>query len=247
MAIIDLLGADKPMREEEIDIINKVNELIDSINEGGGTINTIEPNEDTTPAAASEQNAIAVGGNSNAKGDNSVSVGWGSLAAATNTTVVGNIAGATGYNGTAVGKGANADGVNSVAIGQGSYASETNTCSVGTSSVLRRIVNVADPVNDTDAATRGYVEILNRLHTSTLELTVAANSTSQITLSRVDALSGQPRVLLGVAATDGTNWFGNVCANYRVVDGSTIYVYVSNPNSASVNVNVSVFVLEIPE
>ena len=247
MAIIDLLGANKPMREEEIDIVNKVNELIDSINEGGGTINTLEPNEDTTAAQASDNNAIAVGGNSNARGDNSVAVGWGALAATTNTTVVGNIAGATGYNGTAIGKGANADGVNSVAVGQGSYANELNTFSVGTSSSKRRIVNVAEPVNDTDAATKGYVEILNRLHTQTLELTVAANSTSQITVSRVDALSGQPRVWLGVAATDGTNWYGNVTAGYRVVDGSTLYVYVNNPNSASVNVNVSVMILEIEE
>ena len=247
MAIIDLLGADKPMREEEIDIVNKVNELIDSINEGGGTINTLEPNEDTTAAQASDKNCIAVGGNSNAKGDNSVSVGWGSLAATNNSTVVGNCSGAMGYNATALGQGANADGVNSVALGQGSYADATNTVSVGSSSLKRRIVNVAAPVDDNDVATKGYVEILNRIHTQTLEFSVAANTTSQITVSRVDALSGQPRVWLGVSATDDANWYGNVTAGYRVVDGSTVYVYVNNPNSASVNVNVSVMILEIEE
>ena len=251
MAIIDLLDGDVPMREGEINILNKVNELIDSINEGGGTINTLEPNEDTTAAQASDNNAIAVGGNSNARGDNSVAVGWGSLAATANTTVVGNIAGATGYNGTAVGKGANADGVNSVAIGQGSNASETNTFSVGNSNATRRIVNVSTPVNDSDAATKKYVDgsvgITQRMHTYTFDVSVAANTTSYVTVTRVDPLDAQPLVFTGVTANNGSDWLGNVTADYRVVDGTTIYIYLNNPNSVKVNASVSVLVIETGE
>lgn len=248
MAIIDLLDADVPMREGEINAFNKINELIDSINEGGGTINTLEPNEDTTAAQASDQNAIAVGGNSNAKGSNSVAVGWGSLAANTNTTVVGNVAGATGYNGTAIGKGANADGVNSVALGQGSTATAQNTVSVGTSSSTRRIVNVTAPTDATDAATKSYVddavELLSRTHSATYDLSVSANTTSYITVSRINPLDGQPKVFIGITATSGSNWYGNVTANYRVVDGSTLYVYVNNPNSTQVSANICVLVIE---
>lgn len=251
MAIIDLLDGDVPMRDGEINILNKVNELIDSINEGGGTINTLEPNEDTTAAQASDDNAIAVGGNSNAKGTNSTSVGWGSLAATQNTVVVGNSAGAYGYNATAIGKGATANGVNSVALGQGSTADAQNTVSVGTSSLTRRIVNVGTPTADTDAATKKYVDnsvgITQRMHTSTFDVSVAANTTSYVTVTRIDPLDAQPLVFTGVTATSGGDWLGNVTADYRVVDGTTIYIYLTNPNSSQINATVSVLIIEMGE
>lgn len=251
MAIIDLLDGNVPMRDGEINILNKVNEVIDSINEGGGTINTIEPNEDTTAAKASDSNAIAVGGNSNAKGDNSTSIGWGSLASTTNSVVVGNSAGAYGYNATAIGKGATANGVNSVALGQGSVTDTQNTVSVGTSSATRRIVNVSAPEDNTDAVNKKYADdafgIASRMQATTLDITVKASTLSYITVSRTNPLDGQPIVLTGITATDGSSWYGNVTTAYRVVDSTTIYVYVNNPNSVAVNCNISVVIIETGE
>ena len=72
---------------------------------------------------------------------------------------------ALGNNSVAVGVNTQADGENSIALGYNSYAHESDTFSVGSpdggtggGSLLRRITNVADPTNATDAATKGYVD-----------------------------------------------------------------------------------------
>ncbi|WP_122984909.1 ESPR-type extended signal peptide-containing protein [Paraburkholderia hospita] len=87
----------------------------------------------------SEQNANFAYGS----GTNSVAVGPNAIASMNGSVALGTLAWATASN--------------SVALGYGSMASAANTVSIGTVFNQRRIVNVADGINDTDAATVGQV------------------------------------------------------------------------------------------
>ena len=88
-----------------------------------------------TNAVAGRNNAVAIGLNSNAAGENSLALGYGAKTTA---------------NG----------GWNSVALGYGSEATEPWVVSVGSANDQRRIVNVADGTNATDAATVGQMNKL---------------------------------------------------------------------------------------
>ncbi|MHB9833784.1 YadA-like family protein [Paraburkholderia terrae] len=78
-------------------------------------------------------------------------------AAGSNSVAIAGNAFATGANAIAIGNGARAMNLNTVAIGYGSVATVANTFSVGSAGGERRIVNVADGINDTDVATVGQV------------------------------------------------------------------------------------------
>ncbi len=105
----------------------------------------------------------ALGNNARAYADNSIAVGSGSRTndgAGISRIAIGGdaYAGSSGwtgaialggdsraeYDGVAVGYGAKTSANGTVALGRGSLATEANTVSVGTSSVKRRVVNVAD-------------------------------------------------------------------------------------------------------
>ena len=97
--------------------------------------------------------------------NNGVAIGYSATAAGFNTTVLGAAAKAQGDNATALGQGTLVTADNSVALGAGSRVttddirdSDTNgVVSVGKSDGERRIINVADGVNDSDAATVGQI------------------------------------------------------------------------------------------
>ncbi|MFM0022084.1 ESPR-type extended signal peptide-containing protein [Paraburkholderia azotifigens] len=78
-------------------------------------------------------------------------------AAGTDSIAIGGNAFANGSGALAIGAGARAQGLNSVAVGFGSATSAPNTFAVGSATSGRRIVNVVDGVNATDAATVGQV------------------------------------------------------------------------------------------
>ncbi len=74
-----------------------------------------------------------------------------SYAPAKNSTAIGISANASGENSTALGENSYASGANSVALGEGSRADQDDTVSVGAFFAERRITNVAEGQNSTDA------------------------------------------------------------------------------------------------
>ncbi|WP_322080649.1 YadA-like family protein [Burkholderia cenocepacia] len=97
----------------------------------------------------------ATGMQANALGVNSVAIGSQAVASNANTL--------------AIGSGARASGRNSVAIGINSVASDANTVSVGDTAATRRIVNVSDGVDETDAVT--MKQLSDAMHTANKRMT----------------------------------------------------------------------------
>jgi trimeric autotransporter adhesin len=79
-------------------------------------------------------------------------------ATGSNSIAAGGGATASGASSTAIGDKAAASGNNSVAIGANSVADQDNTVSVGSAGNERRITNVADGVNATDAVNMGQLQ-----------------------------------------------------------------------------------------
>ena len=93
-----------------------------------------------------------------ASGKDSTAMGYGSEAKGDHSTALGNNAKAHADRSTAIGHNAEAKAAGSVALGEGSVAKEENTISVGDVGHERRITNVQDPKNLTDAANKHYVD-----------------------------------------------------------------------------------------
>ncbi len=113
-------------------------------------------------AKAGGTDAIALGNQSDssgATGGNAIAFGTNASATKENAVAIGRQSEAGGANSVALGNGAEASGEDSVAIGSGAVAKEANVVSVGSEESERRIVHVADGVNDTDAVN---VSQLNR-------------------------------------------------------------------------------------
>ncbi|MDN7693279.1 YadA-like family protein [Burkholderia cenocepacia] len=127
-------------------------------NAGTGTGNTAAGSGATIGSGAN--NATVVGSNANVSQSNGTAIGSGAKSTAEGATSIGSNANASGSKSTAIGEGANASGSNSVAMGAGSVASEANTVSFGngTDDGNRRITNIRDGINETDAATKGQLD-----------------------------------------------------------------------------------------
>lgn len=104
--------------------------------------------------------SMAIGDASSAAGTMSTAVGSAASANANGTVVIGSnaVTSTTAENGIAIGYNAAVYASGSVSIGYNSEANSSNEFSVGSSELLRRVSHVSYPVNDTDAATKLYVE-----------------------------------------------------------------------------------------
>jgi trimeric autotransporter adhesin len=135
-----------------------------------------------------------------------------SQASGTDSIAIGGNSFANGSGALAIGAGARALAVNSVAIGYGSATSVANTFAVGASTSTRRIVNVADGVNNTDAATVGQVNAdiasaIASLNTSGLHSSQSLLKSSQLTSSQLLGVTSSltPDQLLASGPTDKQN------------------------------------------
>lgn len=137
----------------------------------------------------SSYNSVAIGARAKAIANDSTAIGYGATANWSFSTAIGSGSyaqsfgsssfgyGAKSYiNATAIGFQADAKGEGSVAIGSGSVADEENTVSVGNKTgiyggpaIYRKIVNMADGVDDHDAATVGQVITNIKKNGNTLE------------------------------------------------------------------------------
>ena len=94
----------------------------------------------------------------NTDGTNSIAIGEYSGNVGSYSVAVGVGAGTSDSYNVAIGAHAQVTGANSVALGYGSYADEDNVVSVGKYGDYRRIVNVADGVNEHDAVNVGQLD-----------------------------------------------------------------------------------------
>lgn len=114
---------------------------------------------------ADQAGAIAVGYNSQALENNAISIGLNSKTEKLSDIAIGPDSRAAGGYAVALGKGSEATGYSSVALGHNSVASGQNTVSVGNDDLKRRITNVADGLNDSDAATVGQLNAMQSAYT----------------------------------------------------------------------------------
>ncbi|WP_231752121.1 YadA-like family protein [Burkholderia sp. MSMB1498] len=130
------------------------NDMIAGTGGDDGAITPANAGNGTGNVAAGTGSAVGNGAN------NGTAIGANSSVVGENGTAIGANTDAAGNGSTAVGQGASvvSGAGNSVAIGQGSVATEANTVSFGTDGSERRLVNVADGVNATDAATKGQLD-----------------------------------------------------------------------------------------
>ncbi|WP_279607982.1 YadA-like family protein [Burkholderia ambifaria] len=85
-----------------------------------------------------------------------------------NSVAIGSQANATNVDTLAIGSGARASGMNSIAIGVNSVAAGANTVSIGDVGATRRIVNVSDGVDDTDAV--NMKQLTDAMHSANTKL-----------------------------------------------------------------------------
>jgi adhesin YadB/C len=107
---------------------------------------------------ASGDHSIAQGHATQATGADSIAIGAHDNASGQSSTVVGSRSSVSGDQSSVFGAQASASGVNSVAIGYGSQATEDDVVSVGASGATRRIVNVGEATQDTDAVNLGQLQ-----------------------------------------------------------------------------------------
>lgn len=197
-------------------------------------------------AKSDQYGSTAIGSNSMASAEKCVCVGQGSLAQSNDCTALGDGAVAVGTGGnTAIGAtavvdsaaGSDAIGANAyvagavqhaVALGAESVANEDKTVSVGNDSLKRRFVNVADPVNPADAATKRYVDSI----TTQTQVIKIGSVTSALTSDQLNTLENNwPNVILTTANTNTAYFPGSRVTNNQGIDIFTLYAIDSTTNN----------------
>ncbi len=123
----------------------------------------------------------------------------------TNTVAIGAGANATGNDSLALGTGSRANGLNSVAIGFNSVATDANQVSVGDIGSERRISNVADGTEDTDAVNVNQLtEAIEKMSARTDKLSSELKSghsslMANVLAAKTDSSSVDPSKFLQVA------------------------------------------------
>lgn len=126
-------------------------------------------------ANSGDVDSIAVGGDTSSSGSGSIVIGQGSSATLPYGIAIGKTAQVSKLSGIAIGDTANVSVQYGVALGSEAECTETKTVSVGGGSIpTRRIVNVADPTNPQDVATKNYID--NLILTNALNIYVNAAS-----------------------------------------------------------------------
>ena len=151
---------------------------------------------------SSTQSGIAIGGGAYSYGASSVCMGAGSQGTGPQAVALGAGASSSGTSAVAIGTSSSCNGYGSVAIGAGSSASEQFVFSVGDASQTRRIVNVTDPTNAQDAATKGYVDSLGEEKLAACE---AATKAATASAEKADAAALRANAAAG-AALQGLTW-----------------------------------------
>ena len=160
-------------------------------------------------------------------GDNSYVVGNNSTVAenTSNVFVLGNNVNTTGSNTVVLGGSTDAanklavTGSNSVILGVGSDGSQSNVVSVGNSTSKRKVVNVADGVSATDAATVGQVRTVSEGNGIVLTETTNTNGSKNESI----AVKAGTNVTVD---TNGVNVVGNgavASADTGLISGGTAY------------------------
>ena len=116
-------------------------------------------------ASSGGKQALAIGYLTQADGDKAMAIGSSAVASAENSMAIGSKSKVYGANSAALGSGSYVSGAGSAAIGYGSRALEANVVSFGYGAenssgyaVTRRLINVSDGTEATDAATYGQLQ-----------------------------------------------------------------------------------------
>ncbi|WP_269189824.1 YadA-like family protein [Burkholderia sp. E168m15] len=181
--------------------------------EQGTTLKNVTAGVDATDAVNVGQLSDATKSIRDSLSDGSLSMryikvkatGQAANAMGTNTVAIGAGANATGNGSLALGTGSRANGLNSVAIGLNSVATEANQVSVGDVGRERRISNVADGTEDTDAVNVNQLtEAIEKMSDRTDKLSSELRSrhgslTANVLAAKTDLASVDPSKFLQVA------------------------------------------------
>jgi autotransporter adhesin len=175
--------------------------------------------------------SVAVGVNTSVDSENSVAVGADASVAE----------GAEG--GTALGQNARVEtgATGSVALGQDSIADEAETVSVGSAVRQRRITNVADGINDTDAVNvKQYNELREEMQSGFDRLERKIEDVD-IRLDKVGALTAAFSALVPNSRSSGNTQvslgYGNYGSEHAVA--GAVFRYIGNNTLVNAGVSVS--------